>query len=119
MKDTKELDRIIDAAGWGALFMWWGVLLIWRMAPTGAMAVGTGFILLSVSLARRLMKVPVRVFPTALGFIMLGWGGLDLSSSVLRLPARFPVFAILLVALGAWFLLSAFITKHRQPRDGA
>jgi hypothetical protein len=100
MESNQKLNRILDAVGWGALFIWWGLSLIPHFLPNGLDAAGTGVILLGVSAVKRGKGFPVNGFAIALGVVTLAWGLLDLPRSVFHFSYQVPVFAILMIVLG-------------------
>lgn len=82
--------------GWGALFIWWGIVVMIDPITIGMGAIGTGLIFLGVSIARWLAGVPMKNSSVVIGTIALVWGALD---TVLQL--RFgPSLATLLIVIG-------------------
>jgi hypothetical protein len=104
MNNTQILNRNLEAIAWGALFIWWGVIELFKFLPDGSGAIGIGLILLGLNAARSLNNIPTSGFTTILGILALVLGGLELARSVLYLPFDLPVFAILLLTLGALLL---------------
>ena len=111
MNDTQSLSRNFEAIAWGALFIWWGTTELVRSLPDGSGAVGIGLILLGLNAARRLNGVPASGFTTTLGILALVLGGLELANVILQLPFELPIFAILLITLGAILLVREIL--HR------
>ena len=72
--------------------------------PHGTGAIGIGLIWLGLNAARALKGMPISGFTTTLGILALVLGGLELAISVLHLSFELPVFAILLIVLGAIML---------------
>jgi len=62
-------------------------------------------ILLGLNVARRQSGVPASGFTITLGILALVLGGLELAGAILHLPFELPVFAILLIVLGASMLV--------------
>ncbi len=83
------------------------------MQEIGKALIIIGFILLGVNAARRRMGIPASGFSTTLGILALIWGGLEMAGAVLNLPFEIPVFAIILIVLGATILAPA-LTKVRN-----
>jgi hypothetical protein len=100
MDNTRPLNRNFDALGWGAVFIWWGVIELFPTLPAGTAALGLGVILLGLNVARTLNGIPASGFTTTLGILALVLGGLQLGASTLSLPFELPVFAILLIVFG-------------------
>jgi len=101
MNTTHTLNRNFEAIAWGALFIWWGITALVPSLPDGTTAIGIGLILIVVNVARRLSNVPISSFSTTIGILALIWGVLELAGVLLSLPFELPVFAILLIVLGA------------------
>ena len=101
MNNTQTINRNYDAIAWGAIFIWWGITELFKFLPDGTGAIGIGVILLGVNAARSRNNIPVNKFSSTLGILALVWGGLELAGVVLSLPFEIPIFAILLIVLGA------------------
>jgi len=101
MNTTHTLNRNFETIAWGALFIWWGITALVPSLPDGTTAIGIGLILIVVNVARRLSNVPISSFSTTIGILALIWGVLELAGVLLSLPFELPVFAILLIVLGA------------------
>jgi len=104
MENVRTLNRNLEVMAWGALFIWWGTTELFPFLPHGASAIGVGLILLGLNVARSLNGVPISGFSTTLGILALVLGRLELAGSLLALPFDIPVFAILLIVLGAIML---------------
>jgi len=84
-------------------------------SPThGTGAIGIGLIFLGLNVARSLNGIPTSGFSTTLGILALVLGGLELASSVLRLPFELPVFAILLIVLGVTLLARELLRSKNE-----
>ena len=105
MENTRTSDRNLETVAWGALFIWWGITELVPGLPHGTGAIGIGLIFLGLNLARSLNGIPTSGFTTTLGILALVLGGLELARSVMRLPFELPIFAILLIVLGAIMLV--------------
>ena len=112
MENTRPLNRNLETIAWGAIFVWWGVTELLRL-PNGMDAVGFGLIFLGVNVARALNGIPTKILTTLCGILALVWGGLDLAPVVLHLPFKLPVFAILLIVLGATLLVHVATNRER------
>ncbi len=104
MDNVRTMNRNLEAMAWGALFIWWGITELIPGLPHGTGAIGIGVILLGLNVTRALNGVPTSGLTTTLGILALVWGGLELAGSLLALPFEIPVFAILLIVLGAIML---------------
>jgi hypothetical protein len=113
MNNSRTLNRKFETITWGVLFIWWGITLLFRFLPDGTGMAGTGLILLGLNAARSLNGIPANDFSITLGILALVWGGLELARSILRLPFELPVFAILLIVLGAIVLVRERLRVHR------
>ena len=114
MDNTRNLNRNLETMAWGALFIWWGITELFQFLPHGAGAIGIGLIFLGLNIARSLNGIPTSGFSTTLGILALVLGGLELASSVLRLPFELPVFAILLIVLGVILLARELLRSKNE-----
>ncbi len=112
MNENARINRNIDALGWGALFIWWGITLLVKL-PAGVGLIGVGLILLAANAARYFQGLRVSAFTTTIGILALVWGGLEMAGTVL--PYSLPVFPILLIVLG---LLILFGNRGQDPMAG-
>jgi hypothetical protein len=104
MNDSMRKNRNIDALGWGALFIWWGVTLLIQF-PAGVGLIGVGLILLASNAARYFQGIRMSGFTTTIGVLALIWGALELAGTVL--PFALPLFPILLIVLGLMILFGS------------
>ena len=111
MDNVRSSNRNFEMAAWGALFIWWGITVLFTSLPHGVGAIGIGLILLGLNAARRLNGIPASGFTTTLGILALVLGGLELANVVLNLPFELPVFAILLITLGVIFLVREILRR--------
>jgi hypothetical protein len=100
MEQQQALNRRLEAIGWGAFFVWWGVTELFQSLPEGIGAIGIGLILLGLNAVRSRNGICPSGFTTTLGILALVLGGLELVQLVLDLPFELPVFGILLIVLG-------------------
>ncbi len=112
MGGKKTLNRRLARLAWGALLIWWGVVLIIEPITIGIGVVGTGLILLGVNAIRSLRGISPRHRTTLIGFIAVLWGALDQARYMLALPSGLS-FALLLVVSGLTVLLSPLLTRPR------
>ena len=114
MDNTRKLNRNLETMAWGALFLWWGITELFQFLPHGTGAIGIGLIFLGLNVVRSLNGLPTSGFSTTLGILALVLGGLELASSVLRLPFEIPVFAILLIVLGVILLARELLRSRNE-----
>jgi hypothetical protein len=114
MNNTQTLHRNFEAIAWGALFIWWGITELVPSLPAGTGAIGIGLILIGVNVARWFTGIPISGFSLTVGILALVWGGLELAGVLLSLPFELPVFAILLIVLGAIILAPALFRSQNQ-----
>ncbi len=105
-KRSSSLDW--GTIAWGALFIFWGITEMFKTLPEGIGALGVGVILLAINLARSRTGQPISSFSTTIGALMLLLGILELAQPYLHLSFDLPIFAILLLALGAIILIRAW-----------
>ncbi len=98
MNDNARTNRNIETLAWGALFVWWGITLLIKF-PSGVGLLGVGLILLGANVVRYSQGIRINGFSACIGVLALVWGGLELAGAAL--PFELPVFAVLLIALGA------------------
>lgn len=107
----EDLGQRLDAIGWGLfLLMLGGLWLVpqeWGV-PEGTWLIGTGVIVLGLSLVRYLNGLKVSGFWLFLGALALGTG----LASVLGLDL--PVFPVLIIIAGAGILLRPVIDRMRS-----
>ncbi len=106
MDNNTRIIRNIETLAWGALFVWWGLTLLINF-PAGVGLIGVGLILIGANAARYFQGIRINGFSACIGVLALVWGGLELAGTVL--PYQLPVFAILLIALGAMVLGLEFV----------
>ena len=114
MENTRTLKRNLETVAWGAFFIWWGITELFNFLPHGTGAIGIGLIFLGLNVARSLNGIPTSGLTTTLGILALVLGGLELASSVLRLPFELPVFAILLIVLGVILLARELLRSRNE-----
>ena len=114
MNNLRSLNRRLETIAWGAFFVWWGITELFPSLPGGMGAIGIGIILLGLNAIRSMNGIPASGFTTILGILALVLGGLDFSRSILHLPFDLPVFGILLIVLGVFFLAREFVPTISQ-----
>lgn len=111
--DTSEkpaLNRRLERIGWGLfLIMIGGIGLVPdEQIPEGTWLIGVGLIMLGLNAARSLNGVPMSGFTIVLGFLALASGIGDL------LGIDLPIFAILLILIGANLLLRPLFDRNTR-----
>ena len=100
MENTRKFTFDLETIAWGALFILWGILEMFKFLPDGTGALGIGLILIGLNIARAMTQQPISSFTTTIGILALLAGGLKIASPYLHFSFEIPVFAILLLALG-------------------
>lgn len=100
---NQQLDKRLSTAAWGFFFIFAGAILFIpdSQVPNGAWGLGIGAIMIGLNVVRAALGLRVSMWTVGLGTIALlvGLGdfvGIDL-----------PVFALLLIVLGAVVILRA------------
>jgi hypothetical protein len=105
MENTRKSNFDFEAIAWGAFFILWGITEAFKFLPDGTGAIGLGLILIGLNAARSWAGRPTSSFTTTFGILALLLGGLELARPLLHLSFELPIFAILLLALGAILLV--------------
>ena len=105
MENIRKSNLDFGTIAWGALFILWGLTEMFKFLPDGTGAVGIGVILVGLSLARSWTGQPTSGFTIMFGILALLLGGLELVRPYLHISFELPVFAILLLAMGAIVLV--------------
>ena len=105
MEDTRKSTFDLEAIAWGVFFILWGITELLPSLPKGTGTVGIGVILIGINLARSWKGQPTSGFTTTLGVLALLLGGLELARPYWHLSFELPIFAILLIVLGAIMLV--------------
>lgn len=114
MENTNKIKTDLGTIAWGALFLLWGITELFPSLPEGTGAAGIGIILIALNLVRLWKKQPTSLFTIMLGALALLLGAVQLARPLLHLSFDLPVFAILLLALGAILLGSALGLGQKQ-----
>lgn len=117
MEKSQNANRSLDTIAWAAFFIWWGITELFSSLPAGIGALGIGIILLGLNLVRYSKGMPTSGFTTVLGILAVVWGGLELAVTLLNLPFELPVFAILLITLGALLLGGELLRMNRAQES--
>ena len=107
MENTRKFNPDLGTIAWGALFILWGITELFPSLPVGTGALGIGAILLGLNLVRSIKGQPTSGLTTTFGILALLLGGLELARPLLHLSFELPIFAILLLALGAIILMGS------------
>jgi hypothetical protein len=101
MENTRTSNLDLGTIAWGAFFILWGITELFPALPEGTGAIGIGVILVGLNLVRLWKGQPASGFTTTFGVLALLLGALQLARPLLHLSFELPIFAILLIALGA------------------
>jgi hypothetical protein len=104
MEIARKLNPDLGTIAWGAFFILWGITEMVPSLPEGTGSIGIGIILLGLNLVRLWKKEATSGFTTTFGILALMLGVLQLGRTYLHLPFELPIFAILLLTLGAILL---------------
>jgi hypothetical protein len=99
MDKIKVLNHKYELIAWGLFFIWWGINEF-KFLPHGTGDLGIGLIFLGLNAIRYLKAIPTSGWTIALGILMFVDGILELAGTILNLPFKLPIFAILLIVLG-------------------
>jgi hypothetical protein len=119
MSDEKRLNRILESVAWGALLIWWGLSFLQHFLPNGMDAAGTGVILLTVNVVRRMRGIPVNGFSVMLGILTLVWGGLDMLKSIFNVANDMPILAILFIVAGIVVAIGSYLRIRTDQKKEA
>lgn len=106
---TSELNKKLDAIGWGLFFVWVGIALLLDVG-WGIGLVGVGIITLGEQAARRYFGIGLDGFWVVVGLLFLAGGMWELAQ------IQFSMVPFLLIVAGAAVLASAF--KKSGASDG-
>ena len=101
-----ELDKRLDAAGWGLFFVWMGIALLADVG-WGIGLLGVGVVTLAGQAARRYFAIAIDGFWIVVGILFLAGGIWELAK------IQFSMVPFLLILAGAAVLVSAF--RKRSP----
>jgi hypothetical protein len=109
MEEREILNHRLEGLAWGVFLVMLGAL--WLMpantVPEDLWLVGAGLIMLGLNFARYLNRMAVSGFTITIGAVALAIG---LAGSF---GLRLPIFALALIAIGFWIMLSH--TVRRRP----
>jgi hypothetical protein len=92
------MSRKLDAIGWGAFFIWMGIVMLVKILPAGTASIGIGVIILAEAIARLVIRVSVNAFWILIGIIFLASGfGEIFAVNFPLLPVAFLVCGVLLI----------------------
>lgn len=101
-----DLDKKLDAAGWGLFFVWLGLALLLDVG-WGIGLIGVGIITLGEQAARRYFGLRPEVFWIAVGVLFLAGGAWELAE------IEFSVVPFVLIVVGVAVLASVFKQRNR------
>ncbi len=110
--ERAPLEKRLDGAGWGLLFIWVGIALATRIG-WGAALIGVGVITLGVQAVRKLMGLALDGFSLTVGALFVAGGILEsVHTSVGFVP-------LLCIGVGVVLLVSAIAGRPRGSRRSA
>lgn len=112
MEDQKRFNHRLATMAWGALLIWWGVVIAVGPFTLAIGAIGTGLILLGVNAIRALKGIPIRNSNNWVGGIAIAWGALDQVRHMLALSPWLSL-ALLLIVVGFANLLSPLFARSK------
>lgn len=113
MKNNKVLNHNLAVIGWGALLIWWGVVIVIDPLTISMGAIGSGLILLGVNAVRKLNDIPTLGSTTTWGIIALAWGLLTQLFALHDMRA----FAAFLIVIGTVMIAALLLRAVRPERD--
>jgi hypothetical protein len=106
--ERAPLEKRLDGAGWGLLFIWVGLCIATHIG-WGVALVGIGLVMLGVQVARRLTGLALDRFALTVGGVLVAGGIWDfVNGSVELVP-------LLAIGVGVVLLVSA-LTGRPRPR---
>ncbi len=110
--ERAPLEKRLDGAGWGLVFIWAGIALAMNVG-WGPALVGVGLITLGIQAARKLTGLGIEGFSVAIGGVAVV-GGIweSVNASVGLVP-------LLCIGVGAVLLVSAIAGRTRPSGRGA
>ncbi len=101
-----ELDKRLDAAGWGLFFVMSGAVLLVPGLPDGTWLAGVGALLVALSAVRWQLSLPVSTFAVILGVVLVASGAGAMAGIAV------PGFSLLLIACGVALVAGTLVRRH-------
>jgi hypothetical protein len=108
-ENTQALARKLNAAGWGAFFIWIGIAFLANIS-WGLGLLGVGVIVLAGEAARKYFGLCLDLFWLMLGIIFVVWGAGD----VLAIQVGGILWPIVSIAVGLAILITALRPHPRH-----
>ncbi len=109
--ERAPLEKRLDGAGWGLLFIWIGISLATHIG-WGVALVGVGLVMLGVQVARKLAGLALDRFALTVGGVLAVGGIWDLVDGSVELVP------LLSIGVGVVLLVSALTGRPRGSQRG-
>lgn len=108
-REKAELNKRLETIGWGLflILLAGSALFSGDWFPQGLWAIGVGFIMFGLNMARYFNKIRMSAFTTILGIIAILSGGAELFG------VELPSLAILLFILGAYLIVKPWFDRQQ------
>ncbi len=110
--ERAPVEKTLDGAGWGLLFIWIGISLATHVG-WGVALVGVGLIMLGVQAARRLSGLALDRFGLTVGGVLVAGGIWE------RVDGSVDIVPLLSIAVGIVLLVTALAGRRPPSRADA
>lgn len=104
--DAGNTATRLDQMGWGIFLLMIGAILLVPNVPAGTFLIGTGILLLALTVVRASLGIPWSGISATLGILALAAGLGDF------VGVRLPLFPICLVLLGVSLILKPLLSQR-------
>ncbi len=109
IKNTQTIAKRLDAAGWGAFFIWIGIAFLTNIS-WGVGLLGVGVIVLAAEAAQRYFSFPMNWFWVMMGVIFVAWG----ASEVLAVAVGGILWPLVSIVIGLAILVNGLRPHPRH-----
>ncbi len=106
----KDLDRRLDAVGWGLCFLWSGVVLLVPALPDGTWLTGIGALIVGEGVVRANLRLPVSTF-----WMIVGIGSAAAGLGTIA-GLALPWFSLVMVLCGVALVASQIVRWPRRAQ---